>query len=78
MVSNLGVDYQTITRVYQKLRELLYHVTELEGARLSGEIEIDGAYSEGRRKGKRGRGAKGKSIIFWLLERDGGVYTREW
>lgn len=44
LASDLGVDYQTITRVYQKLRELLYHITELEGARLSGEIEMDESY----------------------------------
>jgi transposase len=76
LAHDLGVDYQTITRVYQKLRSTLYHVTELEGTKLSGEIEMDEAYFGGRRKGKRGRGAAGKSIVFGLLERDGRVYTR--
>jgi transposase len=32
--------------------------------------------SGGRRKGKRGRGAAGKSVVFGLLERDGRVYTK--
>lgn len=73
---DLGADYQSITRVYQRLREAIYHVTELEGKKLKGEIEMDEAYFGGRRKGKRGRGAKGKSIVFGLLERDGRVYTR--
>ena len=73
---DLGVDYQTVTRVYQRLREAIYHVTELEGGKLSGEIEMDESYFGGRRKGRRGRGAKGKSIVFGLLERDGRVYTR--
>lgn len=68
--------HKTITRVYQRLREAIYHVTELEGSRLNGEIEIDESYFGGRRKGKRGRGAKGKNIVFGLLERDGKVYTR--
>ena len=76
LASDLGIDYQTVTRVYQKLRSALYHITELEGAKLSGEIEMDESYFGGRRKGKRGRGAAGKSIVFGLLERDGKVYTR--
>ena len=73
---DLGVDYQTVTRVYQRLREAIYHVAELEGGKLSGEIELDESYFGGRRKGRRGRGAKGKSIVFGLLEHDGRVYTR--
>jgi transposase len=73
---DLGTNYQAVTRVYQRLREAIYHVAELEGKKLSGEIELDEAYFGGRRKGKRGRGARGKSIVFGLLERDGRVYTR--
>ena len=73
---DLDLDYKTITRVYQQMREAIYHVAELEGTRLSGEIEMDESYFGGRRKGKRGRGAQGKSIVFGLLERDGRVYTR--
>lgn len=49
---------------------------EREAGRLSGEIELDETYFGGRRKGKRGRGAAGKSIVFGLLERDGRVYTK--
>jgi transposase len=73
---DLAIGYQSVTRVYQKMREILYHIAELEGKRMSGEIEMDEAYFGGRRKGKRGRGAKGKSIVFGLLERNGRVYTR--
>ena len=76
LAHDLDVDYQSITRVYYRLREALYHLTELEGKKLSGEIEMDEAYFGGRRKGRRGRGARGKSIVFGLLERDGRVYTR--
>jgi len=76
VATDLGLNYQAITRVYQRLREAIYHVAELEAGRLKGEIEIDEAYFGGRRKGKRGRGAAGKSIVFGLLERDGRVYTR--
>ena len=76
LATDLDVDYQAITRVYQKMREVIYHVAELEAGKLKGEIEIDEAYFGGRRKGKRGRGAAGKSIVFGLLERDGRVYTK--
>jgi len=76
LAHDLDVDYKTVTRVYQQMRETIYHVAELEGKKLSGEIEMDESYFGGRRKGKRGRGAKGKSIVFGLLERDGRVYTR--
>ena len=64
--------WKAVTRIYQRLREVLYHVTELEGGKLKGEIELDEAYFGG----KRGRGAAGKSVVFGLLERDGRVYTQ--
>ena len=51
-------------------------MSELEAGKLKGEIELDEAYFGGRRKGKRGRGAAGKSIVFGLLERNGRVYTK--
>jgi len=76
LAQDLGVDTKVVTRVYQHLREAVFHVTELEGGKLKGEIELDEAYFGGRRKGKRGRGAAGKSIVFGLLERDGRVYTK--
>jgi len=39
-------------------------VAELEGGKLSGEIEMDESYFGGRRKGKRGRGAKPVKTLF--------------
>jgi transposase len=73
---DLAVDVKSVTRVYQKLRQAIFHMAELEGAKLSGEIELDESYFGGVRKGQRGRGARGKSIVFGLLERDGRVYTK--
>lgn len=73
---DLNVSYGVVSRVYQRLRDAIYHVAELEGKRLKGEIELDETYFGGRRKGKRGRGAHGKNIVLGLLERDGRVYTR--
>ncbi len=69
---DLGLDYQMITRVYQKLREAIYYVAELEGGRLNDEVEMDESYFGSRRKGRRGRGAKGKTLFlaFWsVMER---------
>ena len=40
-----------------------------------GEIELDKSYFGGIRKGKRGRGAGGKTAVFGLLKRNGRVYT---
>ncbi len=78
LAQDLGLDVKVVTRVYQKMREVLFHLAELEAAKnkLAGEIELDEAYFGGRRKGKRGRGAKGKSVVFGLLEREGRVYTK--
>ena len=42
----------------------------------SGEIEVDESYFGARRiKGKRGRGAYGKTPVFGILQRGGKVYT---
>jgi len=76
LAADLNLDVKVVTRVYQRLRKVLFHTAELEGAKLSGEIELDESYFGGKRKGQRGRGSAGKSIVFGLLERDGRVYTK--
>ncbi len=40
-----------------------------------GNIEADEAYFGGKRRGNRGRGAKNKTIVFGILERDGNVHV---
>lgn len=50
------------------IRELIAHKSEFKG-----EIELDESYFGGKRKGKRGRGAAGKTIVFGILERGGRV-----
>ena len=45
-------------------------------ASLSGEVEVDESFFGARRvKGKRGRGAFGKTIVFGICKRNGKVYT---
>lgn len=70
------IPYKAVKRIYDNLRLDIVRECEREAEKLSGEIELDETYFGGRRKGKRGRGAAGKSIVFGLLERDGRVYTR--
>ena len=40
-----------------------------------GSVELDESYFGGRRKGRRGRGAAGKVVVFGILKRNGWVYT---
>jgi len=43
---------------------------------LSGIVEVDESYFEPRRvRGKRGRGARHKTIVFGIFKRNGHVYT---
>jgi len=71
-----GIPYKAVKRIYDNLRLRIIQQCEREAGKLSGEIELDESYFGGRRKGRRGRGATGKSVVFGLLERDGRVYTR--
>jgi transposase len=71
----VGVNRHTATLYFCKLREIIAWQVEAETPFFSGEIELDESYFGGQRKGKRGRGAAGKTIVFGLLKRGGKVYT---
>ncbi len=65
----LGVTYKTAWRIGQHVRMLM---GKADGSGLlRGHIEADEAYVGGRRPGKRGRGAAGKTIVFGMKERGG-------
>ncbi|EQA10984.1 transposase [Glaesserella parasuis D74] len=70
----VNVNKTTAAYYFYRLRLLIYqnspHMEMFEG-----EIEADESYFDGTRKGKRGRGAVGKTAVFGLLKRDGKVYT---
>lgn len=70
----VGVNKNTATYYFHRLRELIYF-KDNEAGLLEGEIEVDESYFGGRRKGKRGRGAAGKIPVFGLLKRNGKVYV---
>ena len=64
-----GVTYKTAWRMFNQIRSLLQE--DYEPA--SGEFELDETYIGGRRPGKRGRGAEGKSTVFGMAQRKGDV-----
>ena len=71
-----GVSRNTINKIYQKIREKLIIECEKISSQI-GDIEIDESYFGPKRvRGKRGRGAGGKTIVFGLLKRGGKVFTQ--
>ena len=70
----LGVTYKCAWRMGHEIRK---YMAEIDGDNgLSGHVEVDETYVGGKRPGKRGRGAAGKTIVFGMLEREGDVMTR--
>ena len=65
----------TINRYLKLFRERIAEDSEQQRP-LSGEVEVDESYFGPRRvRGKRGRGAGGKTIVFGIFKRNGKVYT---
>jgi transposase len=71
----VGVNPKAAAYYFHRLREIIEQASE-DAKPLSGEIEVDESYFGGSRKGKRGRGAAGKTPVFGLLKRGGKVYAR--
>lgn len=72
------VNRNTANRYFEILRRLIYNsaVLERKEANLKNGIEVDESYfGPNRVRGKRGRGAGGKVIVFGMLKRRGHVYT---
>ena len=67
---------QTINKYLTAIRLRILELSLLQSDPLVGQIEVDESYFGARRvRGKRGRGAKGKTIVFGLLKRGDQVYT---
>lgn len=70
-----GLNRNTINRLYRALRERIQIACEAQRP-LFGVVEVDESWFGAKRvKGKRGRGAYGKTTVFGIFERDGQVYT---
>jgi transposase len=72
-----GLTRKSVTTIFLKIRERIAEECERESPLSSGEVEVDESYFGARRvRGKRGRGAGGKTIVFGLLKREGRVSTQ--
>ncbi|OSI22758.1 IS1595 family transposase [Neisseria dumasiana] len=72
----LGIQPNTAILFYRKIRLVISRHLALEADQVfEGTIELDESYFGGKRKGKRGRGAAGKVVVFGILKRGGKVYT---
>ncbi len=72
-----GVSRRSLTRIIRAVRERIAEHCETESPFQSGEVEVDESYFGARRvRGIRGRGARGKQIVFGLIKRKGRVYTQ--
>ena len=71
----LSLNYRLVHRRFMQFRKLIADYCNNETQKLNGELELDESYFGGKRKGKRGRGAKNKAIVFGILERKGRVHT---
>ena len=70
-----GLSLRSINPIYLKIRQRLAQTCEQNNA-FRGQVEVDESYFGPRRvRGKRGRGASGKTIVFGIFKRQGGVYT---
>ncbi len=69
----LGVTYKCAWRMGHQIRKLM---GGMDTGGLMGHIEVDETYIGGKRPGKRGRGAAGKSVVVGLKERGGAVKTQ--
>jgi transposase len=73
----VGIQVNTAALFYHKVRQVIAAQLALQAEEmLGGEIELDESYFGGHRKGKRGRGAAGKVIVFGILKRGDRVYTK--
>jgi len=73
----VGLNKNGAVYYFHRLREIISLELSKESDEVfCGEIEVEESYFEGRRKGKRGRGAGGKIPVFGLPKRGGRVCTK--
>lgn len=70
------IQRKTINHIFGKMRIRICKLCQRE-EKFFGEVEVDESYFGARRvRGKRGRGARGKTSVVGLLKRSGKVYTK--
>ena len=71
-----GLSHRTTITIFGKIRQGIAAECERQSPFKDGDVEVDESYFGPHRvRGKRGRGALGKTIVFGLLKRDDKVYT---
>ena len=72
----LKLNRKTVNSYYNEFRSLILEHSLREQEKELGEFELDESYFGARRvRGKRGRGAAGKTPVFGLLKRNGKVFV---
>ncbi|MFO0763270.1 MAG: IS1595 family transposase [Candidatus Gracilibacteria bacterium] len=78
----MGINRNSVNLWYNRFREAIVRISIEESKsfkeryEFGGEFELDESYFGARRvRGKRGRGAAGKTPVFGLLKRDGRVFV---
>ena len=69
----LGVTYKCAWRMAHEIRKLM---AQIDTSALFGEVEADETYIGGKRTGKRGRGAHGKTVVVGIKQRQGPVKSQ--
>ncbi|CAB5495250.1 hypothetical protein AZO1586I_722 [Bathymodiolus thermophilus thioautotrophic gill symbiont] len=74
--SIFGFGRNTINKILTFVKIRIFELSQIQSDPLVGQIEVDESYFGARRvKGKRSRGARGKTIVFDLLKRGEEVYA---
>jgi transposase-like protein len=73
----LNLNRRTIDRYFSIFRDKIFEFTKIKKVDKKGFFECDESYFGAKRiRGKRGRGAAGKTPVFGLLKRNGKVYVK--
>ena len=71
----LGIQPNSAILFYRKIRMVIsYHLALATDEVFEGSVELDESYFGGRRKGRRGRGAAGKVLLWYSETRRKGLY----
>ena len=72
-----NISRNIINKIFDKIRQKIFLAHTRQEEKSFGEFELDESYFGAKRvRGKKGRGAAGKTPVFGLLKRDGRVYER--
>ena len=71
-----GLNRNTVNRIFAGIRQRIFLTLQIVSEKFSGDVELDESYFGAKRvRGKRGRGAAGKTPVFGVLKRDENVYV---